>query len=426
MALRRLRSFVQGIQKDRAKRQRQMLRSWNRKVLSQQLESRNMLAGPELLAIRPDAGALLRDGDTLNSPPGEFNLLFNGGANLNESTINANSVRLIRSGGDGTFGDGNEVAVALGYVGLVDPGDTSASNTQRIVLRPASSASHNAGSTSSQLPDDTYRIQIVGTGPNALTNLLNETYAGLLDAVTFRIDRGAQVVAVVPQPVTRGPGNALSQATNQVVVYFDEQRLNTSDATDPKYYRLVNTKTTLSTADDETLLPVNAAYIYDAATKRNDVTLTFAGAIPEGTYRLDVGRASATDSSNITSVNVGTLFTDSASITSGFAYNGFIGDQNGTSTSTTDKDRYNIALRAGAGLALNVSPHSSSLRLRARLLDSAATRSWMLSITPLCKRHLRQAPRSRCPHSRPQPPEISSSKSTVPMAAPALIKLMLR
>ena len=112
MTLRPFRSLLGKKALRRSSRKSELHRDHSRKMLTQQLEDRRLLAGPELIAIRPDAGALLQAGNTLNIAPGEFNLLFKGGADLNETTINANSVRLIRSGGDGTFGDGNEQQIA--------------------------------------------------------------------------------------------------------------------------------------------------------------------------------------------------------------------------------------------------------------------------------------------------------------------------
>ncbi|MEM8910241.1 MAG: hypothetical protein AAGC97_00630 [Planctomycetota bacterium] len=47
------------------------------------LEKRELLAA-EVVAIRPDAGALISDGETLRSTPRELNILFNGSANLVE------------------------------------------------------------------------------------------------------------------------------------------------------------------------------------------------------------------------------------------------------------------------------------------------------------------------------------------------------
>ena len=164
----------------------------------------DQLSGPQLIAVRPDAGELLLEGDTLHTAPGTFNLLFEGGVGLDEATINSNTIKLVRSGTDGTFGDGNEIEVALGYAGLAEPGNTDPDNLQRIVVRAASSASFNAKDSSVAFPDDLYQIRITGSGDSPLASQAGEAFnAGEDFELTFRLDRGAQVVSVVPQPVNR-------------------------------------------------------------------------------------------------------------------------------------------------------------------------------------------------------------------------------
>ena len=153
------------------------------------LERRELLA-VEVIAIRPDAGALLFEGDTLNVAPREFNLLFNGGANIDEFTISSDTVKLVRSGGDDLFGNGNDVQVALGYVGLSQPGSTDPADLQHIVMRPASSASFNATNPANAFPDDLYQIQIIGSGVTPLASLSGEVFNAGVDLQTsFRLDR---------------------------------------------------------------------------------------------------------------------------------------------------------------------------------------------------------------------------------------------
>ncbi|MCB9941374.1 MAG: hypothetical protein H6823_24340, partial [Planctomycetaceae bacterium] len=128
MTLRRPRSIVKMFSKQHKRRQRDHQRKFSRKLLTEQLEDRRLLAGPELLAIRPDEAALLQEGDTLHTAPREFNLLFKGGADINAGTI-AGNVRLVRPGADGKFDDirtatiesTDDVIVELGYLNLEDP-----------------------------------------------------------------------------------------------------------------------------------------------------------------------------------------------------------------------------------------------------------------------------------------------------------------
>ncbi|QDV83491.1 tandem-95 repeat protein [Planctomycetes bacterium TBK1r] len=358
MSFRSLGNRVRNLAERRHDRQRAQKRFQTRRNLVQQLEDRRLLAGPELIAIRPDSGALLRNGDTLNVAPSEFNLQFRAGADINESTITTDSVKLVRSGGDGTFGDGNEVDVAMGYVSLETPGDTDPTNLQRIVFRPSSSASFNSTDPAAALPDDTYQIQVFGSGANVLTNLNGEAFNGGVDEfTTFRLDRGAQVVAVVPQPISYNP---LSQASDEIVVYFDDQPLDPTQVIDPAYYRLVNTSGSMTSADDATLLAETVTYDSDA----NRVTLKFASAIPEGNYRLDIGQSGGDNSTPSTAIQVGSLNSSNA-----FAQNGFLGDSGGVSDNAADVDLYSLQLSAGSTLTVNVSPQAAGLNTRLRLLQ---------------------------------------------------------
>ena len=360
MSFRRLGNRVRNLAERRHDRQRAMKRSQSRQNLVQQLEDRRLLAGPELIAIRPDAGALLRDGDTLNIAPSEFNLQFRAGADIDESSITTDSVKLVRSGGDGTFGDGNEVDVAMGYVGLEVPGDNDPTNLQRIVFRTASSASHNASDPASSFPDDTYQIQVFGSGANVLTNLAGEAFNdGENEFTTFRLDRGAQVVAVVPQPISYDP---LEQASDEIVVYFDDQPLDPAQAVDPAFYRLVNTSGSLTESDDSTMLPESVTYD-DVA---NRVTLKFESALPEGNYRLDIGQSGGDNSTTSTAIQVGSLNDSNR-----FTQNGFLGDAGGVSDNEFDVDLYSVQLGAASTLNVTVSPQDPSLSTTLRILDAA-------------------------------------------------------
>ncbi|EGF28938.1 tandem-95 repeat protein [Rhodopirellula baltica] len=256
----------------------------DRRLNHETLEKRELLAA-EVVAIRPDAGALISDGDTLRNTPREINLLFNGNANLVESTINGN-VRLVRAGGDGTFGDGNEVEVSLGYLGLETPGDNSLESRQRIVMRPASNAIHNATDPSASLPDDTYRIEITASlqSEEALGNV---AFNGGVDfASTFTLDRAAQVTSVVPQAIQRNGDGSLTHLRDRVDVYFDNQRLDLNDAENEVFYRLINANDGSFAAN-----PTDATYYPN----QNRVELAFApGVLSNGNFRLDVGTSKDT------------------------------------------------------------------------------------------------------------------------------------
>lgn len=450
----------------KAARRRPTARDRRRGFL-ERLEERHMLTGPELFAIRPDELALLNNGDVLHVAPREFNLLFKGGADIQESTIlnlatpaDDKSIRLVRSGNDGLLNTPDDVVVDLGNLGLNDPLATDAGNLQQIVLRPASSAAHNDTRPQASLPDDLYQIQIFGGGAAPLKNRSGQAFSsGTNFTQTFRLDRGAQVIAVVPQPVARNthrialtggaltgsftltvlgqtstpivipatamdvqnalealPGNvirpndvivagnglgpwdvtfqgqyaaeqspaltangaglntggvtvnrlaSLSQANNQVVVYFDDQDLNPADAGDPKFYRLLNTQASLGSADDVMLLPQQVTY--DKAANR--AALTFAS-IPDGTYRLEIGVSDEVSDTIADALRVGTLFSKTGF---DFEYVGFVGDQNGASNNQADVDLFRINVAAGTQLNIMAGSKVAGFDPSIRLLNPNGT-----------------------------------------------------
>ncbi len=329
-------------------------RDRERRVLNlESLEDRRVMAGPELIAIRPDQGALLAAGDVLKIAPREFNLLFKGGASIDPTTISS-GVRLVRANHDG-FGNGNDVTVSLGFLGLSD-----ATNPVQIVMRPASSAQDNTVSNSMMFPDDDYRIEILPALQDTSGNAFN---SGRAFSMTFTLDLGAQVIAVVPQPITRS-GSVLQQARNQIVVYFDDQNLNATEATDPSYYRVVDLALTSNESGgtkDKILLPESVAY--DSAT--NSATLTFASDLAEGTYRVEIGHSDEPNNSLAGAISVGTLTAGSP-----FSYLSYLGDGSGTNKDASDVDMYKVNLRAGTSVSVTVAPREATLDTKLRLLDS--------------------------------------------------------
>ena len=246
--------------------------------LEESLETRALLAGPSLVAVRPNIGAFLNPGETRNVAPRELTLQFNPGQQIdssNDRLFSNSPIEVTRSGRDGTFGDGNEVAVTLGYVGL-------GATAEDVVIRFAEN-----------LPDDYYRITIKGSGTNPLQNVNSETFVsgnsnpdGTFD---FRLNLAAQVRAVVPQPIIRNTDGSLTQQRDRIVVYFNEDTLDTASAQNPNFYRLLFSRGTTENTDDVLHLPTSV--VYSAAT--NTSTLTFSAPIDQlsgsGTYRLRIG-----------------------------------------------------------------------------------------------------------------------------------------
>jgi hypothetical protein len=240
-------------------------------------------------------------GDALATPtliesPQQITLRFSPGVVIDSSSASLGSVSVRRSGrGGDAFGPGGsfaDTAVEFGSI-LVD----DAPNQNQIVIR-----------FKDTLPDDSYQI-IVGAG-------LRSANRGTVNASTIdlRLQLGAFVRAVVPQPVTR-VGGALSQARDSVDVYFNtDEPLLESSAETASLYRLIAVD---AAGDDVGTALVPSAVTHDAATGR--ARLRFATDLPDGAvFRLEIGGQSVTtltpqaegtdeNSAFATAQNLGTL-----------------------------------------------------------------------------------------------------------------------
>lgn len=186
------------------------------------------------------------------------------------------------------------------------------------------------------LPDDKYRIEILGQGTRILRDVSGLPFNGGASlSVAFELDLGAQIESIVPQPVTRS-GGQLVQNRNQIDVYFNNddlisatnivsvngQTLNSlrtlrnplffqngdnivfasgtggnTSAINPNFYQLFFTGDSLRNTDDVRILPNSIRYFPDA----DRVTLGFSrnldelvnpanGAnLPVGQLRLRIG-----------------------------------------------------------------------------------------------------------------------------------------
>ena len=218
------------------------------------LEPRQLLAiGPQLIAILPNQGELLHPGNEpvkLDVAPQQLTFVFDDGQVIDEATVqNGNGIEIIRAGRDGAFGDANDRPVSPGWVGIGE-------NPNEVIFR-----------FKETLPDDLFQIRVIGMGAQALRNdtgnALNDPAdngidEGVDEFHSFNLDLGAQIIAVVPEPITRNSfTGALSQARNQIVVYFnDDDLLDTAaSAENPAFYQLIFTNDTATNTDDEVFLP---------------------------------------------------------------------------------------------------------------------------------------------------------------------------
>lgn len=276
--LRRPISLLNCLRRGQKKRQsREKLRSYvSTYSTAEQLEDRTLLAGASLVNIEPNIDLSLTDGEVYNQAPSELTFKFTPGQQINPDTLGA--IQIVRSGLDGTFTDGNEVPITPGYIGIGE-------NPNEVILRFAES-----------LPDDHYQITILGTGANPLLNQNDEAFQdGVDQVIDFELDLGAKVVAVVPQPVSGGGTGSLTQAKDQIDVYFNSDTLDQASAENVQFYQLIDTSS-------NTLINPDSV-IYDSAT--NKATLTFAADIADGTYHLRIGESNTPDFTTASVVAVG-------------------------------------------------------------------------------------------------------------------------
>ena len=249
----------------------------------------SQITGPRLLSIAPNSGEIFNFNsvNTLSSAPTELVLRFAGGSDLAAATL-ANGIRVMRAGKDGKFDGTGDQRIIPGYVGFGD-------NTSIVVLRFAET-----------LPDDLYRVEVMGAdlpaqGLVAIKNTLGDKLTPRLagtdrDVYNFQLKLGAQVIAVVPQPVLRNPDGSLAPQLDKIRVYFNNDDLNPTFATSPNFYQLVYTSESVQPNDDVRFIPTTVTY--DPATDMAE--LTFSARIDQlggaGSYRLRVGSSTTVNS----------------------------------------------------------------------------------------------------------------------------------
>ncbi len=199
-----------------------------------------------------------------------------------------------------------DVEVVPAYVGLGD-------NDHEVILRFAEA-----------LPDDKYRIEILGQGTRTLRNVNGQAFnSGVSRSVAFELDLGAQIESIVPQPVTRNSSGQLVQQRSQIEVYFNNDDLidlnqvvsvngltlnalkalrsplylqnsdivtftsgavGSTSVINPNYYQLFHTAGTLTNADDTRILPNSVRYYPES----DRVTLNFPRNLDELTNSANV------------------------------------------------------------------------------------------------------------------------------------------
>ena len=292
MSLRTLHSLFKP-RPSRQQRRRTQRYLAKRGLKLEKLEDRVLLAvGPQLIGINPNDGDLLEDGDIRSIAPLDLTFRFDDGQVIDLNSLDG--IQITRGGADGELLTDDDIVIEPGFVGM-------GKSPNEVIFRFAET-----------LPDDVYRIDIFGSTSRPLRNIEDDRFdadpntAGSQDFLReFEIDLGAQVVAVVPQPISRSQNpepDVLLQARNQIVVYFNDDDLLDDDtsAENPEFYQLIFTNDTATNEDDQVFHPTSVDYNAQSDT----AVLTFAGSLeslpldpaatsPESgrTYRLRIGTA---------------------------------------------------------------------------------------------------------------------------------------
>ncbi len=189
-----------------------------RQHLLETLESRQLLAGPQLIGIQPNDGDLIVNGSVRDTAPRVLTFRFDQNQSIDPDTFDA--IRITRAGDDGVLGTADDRVINPGLVTL---GDNA---TNEVVVRFADA-----------LPDDKYKAEVFGfddsdlgiTGLRNTDGELLQTATGRANTTNFELRLGALIESVVPQPVIRNADGSLTQNRNEIVVYFNEDPLFVED-----------------------------------------------------------------------------------------------------------------------------------------------------------------------------------------------------
>ncbi|MGO9111611.1 MAG: IPT/TIG domain-containing protein, partial [Thermoguttaceae bacterium] len=231
--------------------------------------------GPQLSGIIPNTGSVLTAGEVLNVAPTQLTLQFNQNEQIDPTTLSGITITYTNAAG--------VVSNApIGYLAVND-----APNLNQVIVR-----------FSQTLLSGTYSVNIEGAGATPLTGTLVDPTTGTTGqdlpfnggqnySLSFTLDLGSMVSAVVPQPVTRTATGQLQQAVNEIDVYFTD-KLSAVSAQNPQFYQLIDTDNTANTNDQSIYNPTSV--VYNSAT--NEASLYFFQSKP---YYADPNNLSAVD-----------------------------------------------------------------------------------------------------------------------------------
>ncbi len=262
--------------------------------------------------------------------PDSLLLRFNEGQNLDPATL-ATGIQIVRAGSDGKFDTADDVIVGIGWIGL-----NGSRGDGKDIVTTNGVKSLNEGIVGNEviirfteaLPDDLYQLRLIGSGATPLKNLTGDVFHDTKNqTVSFELDLGAQIVSVVPQPVTRATDGTLTQARDKVELYFNandplyfpgfnisaanamSKSYTTTDSSYLKLFQLIATRNTADSSDDKVYSP--SSIEYTPATGK--MVLTFAKELDKldgfsdgvSAARLRVGTLYETTNTTILDLNDG-------------------------------------------------------------------------------------------------------------------------
>lgn len=246
---------------------------------------------PTLLAVAPNSGELFdldpqdQAAENLRAvSPTELVLTFGGEHALDPLTLDAISVQYSESGNFAL----DAVTVPIGFAGVDDSG-------RSVTLRFAD----NLADGFYQLAVTTELTTIFGAPFEPNFPEPDPSDAALMrDVISFELELGAKVTAVVVQPIVGG-----IEQSNAIDVYFDDIDLfrNGTSVTDPDFYQLIDTQSTVTTEDDVVVRPISPINI---DTVNRKVTLTFGANLDTFSDAGDSLRLRIGDDSDFTAVPV--------------------------------------------------------------------------------------------------------------------------
>ncbi len=302
-------STLRGADSDRSPEhkanKRRQTHNKRRQNILETLEARQLLAfdgGPQLIGIQPNVGELIADNSIVHARPRVLTLRFDEDQQIDPSTLSA--VQVTRAGADNLLGTEDDVAIVPGLVSLGEDAGNE------VVVR-----------FSEALVDDQYKVEVFGyDDPSEGLIGLRNTRGELLqtsdpqqqtDVTRFDLRLGALIESIVPQPMVRSADGSLSQNRNEILVYFNEDPLFLEDdelgqptlrsVENPRFYQLLLTQETVSTADDALYQPDKVVYNEETSTARlifshdlNELPAVDGKAgvdLAGGTFRLRIGTA---------------------------------------------------------------------------------------------------------------------------------------